>query len=299
MKASRLLLIITLALLTCSCNKEKSLINEYIEACADGNFEKARAAVQKLETISPYEARKGNEYITDKEIYALLSKPSRDNDARILYIYNSSESWELPDMRDVVEVAISMGNESLAEKLIKSGVEISKRMAIAAANAEANDVFELILKKKPEYILEDEIAEYYQQENGAEALQEFTNKIISGSLNDELQALYQVHIAARPALGLVKSDHYGDIPSEYISYKNEVESLNNRCKELISKSVEFGHVAIANKAFSLMKPNLEWNNLGDWANVVEHDYENSSVYNAFKVTENRNEIDEARKLMQK
>lgn len=282
-----------LLLVTCTPNTE----HDFSQSIAKGDFENARKALTEFEVYDSARYEQALRTVNDKEIYALLAKPSRDSDARILYLYNSYEEYQLPDMRDVVEVAISMGNENLAEKLIKSGVEISKRMAIAAANAEANDVFELILKKKPEYILEDEIAEYYQQEKGAEALREFTNKTISGSLDNELQALYQVHIVARPALGLVKSDYHGDIPSEYTTYKNEVESLNNRCKELISKSVEFGYIAIANKALSLMKPNLEWNDIGDWVKVVEHEYDHSSVYNAFKVTENRNEINEAQKLI--
>ena len=34
-----------------------------------------------------------------------------------------------------------------------------------------------------------------------------------------------------------------------------------------------------------------------WVKVVEHEYDHSSVYNAFKVTENRNEINEAQKLI--
>ena len=287
-------LLFGVGLLMVKCNPSTEY--DFSQAVAQGDFENARKALTEFEVYDSARYEQALRTVNDKEIYALLAKPSRDGDARILYLYNSYEEDQLPDMQDVVDVAISMGNENLSIKLLKAGVGISYNIAVAAANADMADLVNLILKKKPEYILEEEVAEYYQEEKGTAALQEFTTKVIKSGLDRELQNLYRLTIPTRPALGLVKSEYSGKIPKEYTDYKNEVEYLNNRCKELISKSVEFGQTVTANKAFSLMKPNLEWNNIGDWVKVVEHT-DHGSVYNTFKVAENRNEINEARKLL--
>ncbi len=301
MKAIKILLLLFIPLLAVSCgNKEEKLKNEYIEACADGNFEKARAAVLKLEPIDYWDAKEGMKYVNDKEIYSLLAHPSRDNDSRILFLYNSYESLELPNMSDVVEVAISMGNENLPEKLIKAGVKVDNDMVKAAVNADMEDLVALMIAKDSKLILDPEVAKYCKASSSIDydAIKKEYDNLIKNELEEKLKALYNVSIPTRPALGIVKSDHYGDIPSEYPSYKNAVESYNNRCISVINQALEYNYRDIARKALALMKPNLEWNNLGDWCKVVYRN-NHSSVYNAFSVKQNTNEIESARKLMNK
>ena len=97
-----------------------SLRSQYIDACAEGNFEEARKYVQKIEALES--GRRLDEhvkYVNDKEIYALLAHLDKDNANRILYLYNSHEPMQLPDMQDVLEVAISQSNEYLFIVFIK------------------------------------------------------------------------------------------------------------------------------------------------------------------------------------
>ncbi len=62
-------------------------------------------------------------FVNEQEIYYLLASNSRDDANRVMYLYNTYEKEQLPDMSDVLEVAISQGNEYLAEKLITAGVK--------------------------------------------------------------------------------------------------------------------------------------------------------------------------------
>lgn len=75
------------------------------------------------------------------------------------------------------------------------------------------------------------------------------------------------------------------------------ENYNNECLEIINNSLDNNLPQSAKRVLSLMKPNLEWNNLGDWEDVVTHSG-NSSVYNAFNVKQNRTEIEDAKRLIQ-
>lgn len=282
MKAIKILLLIFIPLIAASCgNKEEKLKNQYIEACADGDFEKARAAAMKLEAIDGWSAREGIKYINDKEIYSLLAKPSRDNDSRILYLYNSYESSQLPNMEDVLEVAISMGNENLPEKLIKAGVPVNTAVVKAAVNADMENLVALMIAKDTKLILDPEVAKYCQQSSALDydSLKMDYENLKKKELEEKLQKLYTVSIPTRPALGKVLSVN---IPSEYSDYKKAVERYNNMCLSIINEALESGYMDIANKAFSLMKPNLEWIHNNDFG---------------YSVSQNSNEINSARKLL--
>ncbi len=317
-------------LVSCTDKKEK-LKQEYIEACADGDFDKARSAVQKLEAINSYRAEEGMHYVNDKEIYALLAKPSRESDARIVYLYNTYEYSQLPSMTDVLEVAISTDRNNLAEKLLKSGVTPGRSTIAAAVTAENEELVDMILQQKPDYILEDGVAKFYKQTKGLEALasmlkqlwasvpsyNEYERNQIAGvakkfaisdfdkliadaataDIEAQIKALYDIKVPTRPALGRVMSDRYGEIPEEYTSYKEAVENYNNQCLQTINKALDSNQPQMAKRALSLMKPNLEWNNLGDWEDVVTHSG-NSSVFNCFNVKQNNDEVEEAKRLVQ-
>ena len=101
-------LVAVVALTACTGAVDK-MKNEYIEACAEGNFSEARKIVEKMaaEDISSYDLNEHWEYVNDKEIYALLEDGSKDASNRIVYLYNTYEYGQLPDMDDVLEVAIS------------------------------------------------------------------------------------------------------------------------------------------------------------------------------------------------
>ena len=271
------------------------------------------------------------QYVNDKEIYALLAKPSRESDSRIVYLYNTYEYDELPDMTDVLEVAISTDRDNLAEKLLKSGVSPNSTAIAAAVMAEKEDLVNIMLQQEPDYILEDGVAEYYREAKGQDALATILRKLLvslpsyseyereqiaglakkfaisdldnlianaaTADIETQIKALYDIKVPTRPALGRVMSDRYGEIPEKYTSYKEAVENYNNQCLQIINKALDSNQPQMANRALSLMKPNLEWNNLGDWEDVVTHSG-NSSVFNCFNVKQNNDEVEEAKRLVQ-
>lgn len=101
-------------------------------------------------------------YVNEKEIYSLLAKPTNEGDQRILFLYNQYESYELPDMGDVVEVAMSMGDENLPIRLIKAGWQPTERTVLTAVNNDFPEYVELAISKCP-YLLKNkkEIQDYY------------------------------------------------------------------------------------------------------------------------------------------
>jgi hypothetical protein len=84
---------------------------------------------------------------------------------------------------------------------------------------------------------------------------------------------------------------------EHVAYRSAIHDYNEKCKNVMVEAAELGLKTIANKALGMMRPNIEWKELGDWARVVEHETDVYSVYNAYRVTENRNEINAARNLL--
>lgn len=245
----------------------------YVNACVDRDFEKARAEALKLESASSDKAEEGLKYVNDKEIYYLLAKPSLDNDARILYLYNTYEESQLPDMEDVLNVAISMGNENLAEKLIKSGVGISLGTILSAVNAEMDQIVDLIISKDPDLILNQEVGNFYRECGSSDRYSE----VLQACLNKNID------LPVRGAIGVINT--YSNTPGyeEYEVYRTKVTDANNRYIKIITAAVYISRWDIANKALSRMKPNIEWINLGGCK---------------WRISENKLEINEARKIIQ-
>jgi hypothetical protein len=103
-------------------------------------------------------------------------------------------------------------------------------------------------------------------------------------------------VPSRLALGLVKAD--GDLKDEYSEYISAVKEYNNICREALTLAIQVGDKALANSIVSKMKPNLVSNIIGDWAHVVEHEYDHSSVYNAIKVSQsNYDDINSAKEML--
>lgn len=154
MKFFKYILFVALAMSVASCFGDgvKKLKNEYIEACAEGDFDKAHTVAAKIEAVDSDEANEALKYVNDKEIYYLLAKPSQDNDNRILYLYNTYEEYQLPDMTDVLEVAVSMDNNNLAMKLFKAGVMPNAKIVNSASSRGMEDFVTEVQSYLPEYL---------------------------------------------------------------------------------------------------------------------------------------------------
>lgn len=174
-------------------SKLNDMEKDYIEACIDGDYDKAREIVEKMVPtyqtavaeatvkINEYVKKHGTSYygqqreqysalikdinehwtyVNEKEIYKLLANPSRENTGRILYLYNSYEPSQLPDMNDVLEVMVSSGDEGSAERLINSGVTPSLAVVRIAARNDMSDLVKSCVNKVPFFIADDEIQDY-------------------------------------------------------------------------------------------------------------------------------------------
>lgn len=173
------LLLLAIGLASCG-DSEDSLRQKYIEACADKDFDSARAAVEKIVAVNPEcDIDEHWQYVNDKEIYNLLANLDKDKANRILYLYNSYEPSQLPDMTDVLEVAMSQGNSYLVSKLIKGGVIPSETVMDEAVSAEDEELVELILSKCPERILTGSAAKFVNKNMGEEKHKNYLTAVLS------------------------------------------------------------------------------------------------------------------------
>jgi hypothetical protein len=199
-----------------------------------------------------------------------------------------------------METAISGGDSYLADKLIRAGHEPNERVINAAINQEMLELVELCIKKNPKFVLNTEVEEFVKENIGNEVLEAAEGKIkkeAAQEFNSKVKELAAISIPARPALGIQQSDHHGEIGDEYIMYNRAVEELNSKCKDLLSQALEMKDQATAKKILALMRPTLSWQNLGDWEKVNGRS-EYSSVYNAYKITVESTDIEQARAMIE-
>lgn len=282
-----------------SSNSVEALRDQYSEAIDNRNFDRARSLAEKADRIDP--EGKNVKFVNEKEIFYLLADNSRNNADRIFYMFNSFESSQLPDMEDVLKVAASQGNEYLAVKLVKSGIKPNDAAINAAVINELNELLLVIVRKDITFLQNENLMAYAR---GNPILREYSDLYeVEGrekeikEFDEDLKELLSSTIPSRPATGLVKSNHYGEIPSEYTNYNREAEKYNDRAMKLLVQAMALNQRNEAQKIISSMKPTLEWKVLGDWTVVVEHTPQYSSVYNAIQVSESHEESDKARKLL--
>ncbi len=297
-----------LAFCMVSCSDEskiESLKEDVIEACAERNFEEARMVAEKVQAINEYGYTGYTECIqivNDKEIHYLLASNSRDDANRVMYLYNTYEENLLPDMTDVLEVAISQGNDYLAEKLIKGGVEPNLEVIKATVSAENEGLFDLIMQKSPELIEDTEVGEYYKDIKGIEAY----NTLIRNVFIPQIANLKIQELPKRPAIGkrtyCIYSTRYSDyqrVSGGYPSldgltdYSEAIESFNNDCVTLIQSAIDKNLMKEAKEIYLLMKPNIDYEPVGDPLWITEYGYEHQN----YIVKLNRDQINETAKLL--
>lgn len=101
----------------------------------------------------------------------------------------------------------------------------------------------------------------------------------------------------RPQLGLVKSNYYGDLDNDYEKYIKAISTYNKLCLTAMKDALDADDANKARKISKFVKKNIKYQDLGDWCQVVEKDYGSSSAYEAFKVTEDDSDIQEAKRIL--
>ena len=120
------------------------------------------------------------------------------------------------------------------------------------------------------------------------------DKVVISYLSKKISTM---SVRTCPGMGKLKLYEDKQLPKEYQFYINEVENFNKTCKEMLSIVIKTKRKVAANYIISQMKPSLSFENLGDWAKVVEKTT-NSSVYDAYQVRYDYTEINEAKKQVQ-
>lgn len=118
------------------------------------------------------------------------------------------------------------------------------------------------------------------------------DKVVISYLSKKISTM-----SVRTCPGVGKLKLLDGLPEQYQFYINEVENFNKTCKEMLSIVIKTKRQVAANYIISQMKPSLSFENLGDWAKVVEKTT-NSSVYDAYQVRYDYTEINEAKKQVQ-
>lgn len=296
---------------SCGKNNKKELElirEEYVEACGQRDFDKARTLAEKADMLEKsdnndeFSLRNDShmKYVNEKEIYYLLADNSTDNANRIIFMFNSIDAKDLPDMSDVLEVAASQNNEYLAIKLFQGGVPVNSNVLKAAITNNMVQLLEIIIKNDQNILRHKNVMDYAETKP---ELSSYVESIKAGNVEmekkeweNEVKDALSGTMPAIPALGMVKSDHYGEIPEEYKDYNAKANAFNAKCREVIVKAIDKKEWATANRVANAMKTTLVWNDLGDWCKVVERN-NNSSVYNAYEVSASNEAKQEALQMI--
>lgn len=297
---------IVIVLVSCGGGKEKS--DSYINyhdsvtvACENIDFVKAYMYAEKCGAIDE---------VIKKEGAYVLENQGESGLVRISMIVNEHNApWLYLDM---LKMAISKGDESLATKLYKMSDACDEQAMDYAVTADMEGLVNTFISKNSNFIDKQNVIEYLKekgtyeklyfpiekqrQEEKKRAEAEAKAKKIA-ALNKEIDDLSSRKFPSRPALGIVKSEGlYGKIPHEYENYRDRVDEFNAECRKLLAKMIKEKNLPCAKKVVAMVKTSIVWNDLGDWIRVVEKG-SGSSSDEAYKVTEDNSEKKAVQKIL--
>lgn len=321
-----LFVISTILLQSCSSSIEG--YKNYQDACAAGRFDVAHRFLAQMPKDKSKEREaysEAEEYILRQELSYLIGLGEEQYDNRALFLLKQNESNDsyliISDLYLMaMDLAVTYDNDKLMEKLIKSipykdaaleriisyyqkagdeklrsfllenlsEREVTRYAVKYCVEKKDMELFNKLLIQDPSLIESSKFIEMLASAD-PKRFKDIINKKISDA---------EGKVPSRPALGLVKSNMYGDLEDEYSEYISAVKEYNNICREALTTAIQVGDKALANSIVSKMKPNLVSNVIGDWVHVVEHKYDHGSIYNAIKVSQsNYDDINSAKEML--
>lgn len=257
------------------------------------------AVSNDMSDVIEYMISKSESLVADEQVFDYLKE--NNNTSEIIVLLTK---YAKTNPKEAIEFAASNGFDDLAKELIKTNFKTadgSKKstLMILAITLKYNDMALSFIDQIPlkELVENTEISDFLKKVKGEKEFKAYEAKLRINELNEKLKSISKISLPSRPALGLVKGNHYSEMSDEHVAYRSAIHDYNEKCKNVMVEAAELGLKTIANKALGMMRPNIEWKELGDWARVVEHETDVYSVYNAYRVTENRNEINAARNLL--
>lgn len=220
----------------------------YQECCAANDYEAAHKFLAKIQNddSGEYNYRDAKEYVFKKEALFLMSKGDDTAKKRIIYLLKE-EGGNDDHVSMLIDLAIENGDAEFVKTLM---------------GQYAKDIKDKEFEKLIKFFTEKQDDEYIFK-----LLTDIENKIPN-----------------RPALGLVKSNHYGDLDDTYVVFNKQVKKYNDACRAILNGAIASKKQSLAEKAITKPKSTLVGKELGEWFRVVEKDKNGNSVYNAFNVT---------------
>lgn len=253
----------------------------YQECCAANDYEAAHLFLAKLQNSKSeaYSYREAKEYIFKNEALFLMSQDDETAKKRIIYLLKEEGNND-DHVSMLIDLAIENDDDAFVKKLANQYSEraskesLQKLMSyLSEKPTEENKIFIGKLIDKYLSLSNTAMLEYLARTKSRE-----DSERILGLLSEEGKS-----IPARPALGMIKSDHYGELDSSYGYYVSSVENYNDACRKILDIAVLSKNQYLAQRAVSKVMSNIVYKDLGDWETVVVRST-NSSVYNAFEVT---------------
>lgn len=305
-----------------SCSNKIEGFSDYKEACDNGRFDVAHQFIDRMESYNQYEPLS---YVFSKELEIITEEFNREsiNDLRnLFYKYEQLGTWSTDRVcEDLIKKAIEKRNIALCEELMSlhTDGDFSGDVKLAILNMykerDLDKFRNFAISHINDFDVNKYMKEYIMNNNDEVLLRSFISNFSGNILNDEdlvsvFAKYYPVElknkvrsellkfkksVPAMPATGIVQSDSYGEITEEYTSYISEVQEYNARCVEMLICAFNLNDASLANFIISNMSKNLTYQSLGDWCVVVEKRTDGrSSVYNAYNVTLNSDEIEAAK-----
>lgn len=229
--------------------------------------------------------------VVSKEAAYVLEEQGEAGLVRIAMIVNEHKAPEI--YLDLLKMAISMDNEQLATKIYKMSDACDEQSLDYAVTADMEGLVSTFLSKNPSCIDKQNVIEYLKEKGTYNKLyseiEKKRHEEKTAELNKKIDTLASEVFPTRPALGMVKSNSYGEMPPEYTSYRTRVDNFNADCRRLLAETIKEKNLPCAKKVAAMAKTSIAWNNLGDWVQVVEKHRDHSSLYEAYKVIDDNSE----------
>lgn len=219
----------------------------YQECCAANDYDAAHLFLARIQNddSGEYNYRDAKEYVFKKEALFLMSQGDDAAKKRIIYLLKE-EGGNDDHVSMLIDLAIENGDAEFVKTLMRQY---------------AKDIEDKEFEKLIKFFIEKQDEEYVFK-----LLTDIENKIPN-----------------RPALGLVKSNDYGDLDDTYVDFNKSVKKYNDACRAILNGAIASKKQSLAQKVITKPKSTLVGKELGDWEHIVEKTTYNS-LYNAFKVT---------------
>ena len=320
-REKRILAFVLSAILMCSCSSKIDGYENYKDACNNGRFDVALKFIEQMEEYEQYDPLK---YVFAKEAELITENLNREsiNDLKNLFNRYKKIGYNQMDKlcETLIKQTIAKNNIALCEELmaLHRDEDYPDDITIAILNMykenNTGKFRNFAMSNINKYEIESYIIEYLRENDDRELLKALTSKYQDNIFkNENILSLYEEkypaelkeqitkelfklkkQVPTRPAIGMVKSDRYGDIPQEYLNYTSQVQSYNAQCTKLLAYAYNMNDKKLANFIVSNMCSSLTYQVLGNWSKIAENNPDSHSVYEAYMVKINNDDIEEAK-----